>query len=335
MNSSPLVSVVVPVYKVEQYLHKCVESILRQTYRNLEIILIDDGSPDSCPDICDNYADKDSRVRVIHKENGGLSDARNAGLKIATGEWVSFVDSDDWVEPDFIATLLEVAQKNSADISVCAYTKVYDDKPGQKMAIGEQQKVMTSIEAMRDLLTYKKYGGVMTWNKLYKLSIFRDHNIEFPKGKIHEDNFTTYKTYYYANRIAYTDKPLLYYLQRSDSIMNRDFDDRRTYMIEAAEEVNEFVAEHNLPLIDEATFMLMSSIMQCLQALHTSGDRREYGNIETKLFDELISLGKKAKNNPYLRLKDKARLRLAKVPRAYRTLSLAFEEFHKIYIRSS
>lgn len=316
-----LVSVIVPIYKVENYIHKCIDSILRQSYKNLEIILVNDGSPDTCPQICDDYALKDSRIKVIHKENGGLSDARNAGLKIATGEWVSFVDSDDWVEPDFIATLLEVAQKNSADISVCAYTKVYDDKPSQEMTIGEQIKNMTSTEAMRDLLTYKKYGGVMTWNKLYKRSIFRDNSIEFPIGKIHEDNFTTYKTYYYANKIAYTDTPLVNYRQRDDSIMGQSFDTKRLHSIEAAREAADFVRSNEIPLTSEAQFAIMSSYMQTIRAIQESSNKSEYKELQQKLLYELSGLRSELDNNKYLRPKDKVRLTLAKYPFLYSLLN--------------
>ena len=119
MNNNPKISVIVPVYKVEKYLDRCVESIVNQTYKNLEIILVDDGSPDNCPVMCDEWAEKDERIRVIHKENGGLADARNAGMNIATGDYIGFVDSDDWIEPNMYEVLLKNALKYDADISRC------------------------------------------------------------------------------------------------------------------------------------------------------------------------------------------------------------------------
>ena len=135
MNSQPKISVIVPVYKVEKTLDKCVESIIGQTYKNLEIILVDDGSPDNCPAMCDGWAEKDSRIRVIHKENGGVSSARNAALDIATGDYIGFVDSDDWIEPEMYEFLYENSRKYSADISFCGTFYNYDD--GTQIVIGD------------------------------------------------------------------------------------------------------------------------------------------------------------------------------------------------------
>ena len=122
------ISVIVPVYKVEPYLRKCLDSIVNQTYRNLEIILVDDGSPDNCGRICDEYAERDKRIRVIHQKNGGVSSARNEGLKIASGDWIGWVDSDDWIEPDMFEYLLENAKKSKADIAVCSRKEWYKDR---------------------------------------------------------------------------------------------------------------------------------------------------------------------------------------------------------------
>ena len=122
-----LISVIVPIYNVEKYLERCVESIINQTYKNLEIILVDDGSPDNCPQMCDDYAKKDSRIKVVHKKNGGLSDARNAGMKVATGEYVSFIDSDDYISLDFYETLLETIVDNDSDIVECSVVKFYEN----------------------------------------------------------------------------------------------------------------------------------------------------------------------------------------------------------------
>ena len=123
-----LLSVIVPIYNVEDYLNRCVDSIINQTYKNLEIILVDDGSPDNCPQMCDDYAKKDSRIRVVHKENGGLSDARNAGMKVATGEYVSFIDSDDYISLDFYETLFQTMVDNDSDIVECSVVKFYENE---------------------------------------------------------------------------------------------------------------------------------------------------------------------------------------------------------------
>ena len=128
----PLISVIVPIYNVEKYLDRCVDSIINQTYKNLEIILVDDGSPDNCPQMCDDYAKKDSRIKVVHKENGGLSDARNVGMEVATGEYVSFIDSDDYISLDFYETLLETIVDNDSDIVECGVVKFYEDNSFDK-----------------------------------------------------------------------------------------------------------------------------------------------------------------------------------------------------------
>lgn len=322
----PLISVVIPVYKVEAYISECIDSVLEQTYHNLEIILVNDGSPDSCPQICDEYAKQDSRIKVIHKENGGLSDARNAGLEIATGKWVSFIDSDDWIEPEFISTLLDTAKSNDADISVCAYTKVYEGGSSVKISADEDLKVMSSTQAMQDLFTYKKYGGVMTWNKLYKTKIFIDNKIKFPVGKIHEDNFTTYKTYYYANKIAYIDTPLVNYRQRDDSIMGQSFDARRLHSIEASHEAVDFVKNNKIPLTQEVQFAVMSSYMQTIRSLQESNNKSEYRDLQKSLLKKLSDLKPILSNNPYLRAKDRFRLRLASTPALYTTLVSIYQK---------
>lgn len=221
--SKPLISVIVPIYHVEKYLNRCVDSIIGQTYTNLEIILVDDGSNDGCPAICDDYAKKDSRIRVIHKENGGLSDARNAGIKEARGEYLSFVDSDDYIHRDMYRILMDELQKADADVSICSYKYVYDGKPDETDERYESEypvEVMDGIKAQ-----HRYYNGdvklelTVAWNKLYKKELF--DNLCYPKGKIFEDEYTTYKALYRSNKVCYIDLPLYYYLQRSDSIIGK------------------------------------------------------------------------------------------------------------------
>lgn len=211
-----LISVIVPVFKVENYLNRCVDSILNQTYTNFELILVDDGSPDRCGQICDDYANKDSRVKVIHKENGGLSDARNAGIDIAVGEYYTFVDSDDWAHTDYLSILYYLLKDTSADISVCSYIRTDNEKV--KCDLNNTQIYeLTNLEALEFLCNSFYRQMVTAWGKLYHKSLFSD--IRFPVGKIHEDEFITYKLLYKAKKIALTTKQLLYYWQRPDSIM--------------------------------------------------------------------------------------------------------------------
>lgn len=215
--SSPLISIIVPVYKVELYLRRCLDSVVNQTYKNLEIILVDDGSPDNCPQICDEYAMKDNRIIVIHKENGGLSDARNAGLDICKGDFISFIDSDDWVEDDYISTLYELFS-DDIDIAVGNFQQFSKDNrffSPEKQAEG----VFSSNKILDEILSHKT-PYKLAWGKLFRKKLFK--TIRFPLGKIHEDEFTGYKPYCFSKYIACTDKVLYHYLRRSDSIMGKE-----------------------------------------------------------------------------------------------------------------
>lgn len=274
-----IISVVIPIYNVEKYLRQCVDSIIRQTYKNLEIILVDDGSPDGCPDICDQYALEDERIKVIHKTNGGLSDARNAALEIASGEWIVFVDSDDTVEPTFIETLLDTALKNEADIACCSYYKMYPD--GAKAAASKRldKAIFTGIEAVRDIFTAGTLCEHMAWNKIYKTALFKDNAIKYPVGKIHEDNFTTYKLFYFANKVAFVNRPLYNYLQRPDSIMGRKFDRRRLDVFEMVDECKAFFVNKGESLVNEI------ASMELLVALgvYSSYLQREGSDYESKM----------------------------------------------------
>ncbi len=214
-ENNPLISVIVPVYNVEPYLDRCLESIVNQTYRNLEIILVDDGSPDNCPAMCDAWAKKDSRIKVIHKENGGLSDARNAGMAIATGELMGFVDSDDWITSDFFLVLYLNMQKYQADISACDVHFSHGEV-SQKVPMNTVT-VHNSEQAICDILHGRGFRAV-AYNKLYRSEIIRGE--KYPVGKLHEDEFLTYRLLAKAERLTYVDKPMYCYFQRPGSIMN-------------------------------------------------------------------------------------------------------------------
>lgn len=200
----PLISVIVPIYDVEAYLDGCVASIMGQSYPHLEIILVDDGSPDLCGAMCDRWAEKDPRIRVVHKENGGLSDARNAGLTVATGEYVGFVDSDDSIDRDFYKILLERIEATGSDIACCEPEKdgQYDTRQALDALIGGNLRQVV-------------------WNKLYKRSVAAD--ILFPKGKCHEDEFWSYPVFARAKRVVSVDFPGYHYRQRPDSIMGKAY----------------------------------------------------------------------------------------------------------------
>lgn len=227
------ISVIVPVYKVEQYLRKCVDSIIKQTYSNLEIILIDDGSPDNCPIICDEYAMKDNRVVVIHKKNGGLSDARNVGIAKSTGKYITFVDSDDYIASDYIEYLYKLILSANGDVSIVLPQIFYDNQ--EQVAINNKKESIRIYDSKSALLTmlYQKKFDTSAWGKLYSKKIFED--VVFPVGNIYEDISTIYKTLLKSKVIVYSNQKKYYYLKRNDSIMGRSFKEKDMDYIYQAE----------------------------------------------------------------------------------------------------
>lgn len=233
-----LISVVVPIYNVEKYLNKCIEGLLNQDYSNLEIILVDDGSTDSSGKIVDEYKEKNKNIKVIHKENGGLSSARNAGLKEAIGKYIIFIDSDDWIDTKMISTLFNLIKENDADISICSFLRT-NGSDGAFKYTNPQIKTFTNKEALMQLYNDDCLTEfVVAWNKLYNIELFK--NIKYPEGKIHEDEFTTYKLLYNAKKIVYTNEKLYNYRITPNSIMNKAFNPNRLYVLEAFKERTEF-----------------------------------------------------------------------------------------------
>lgn len=211
VKNNPKVSIIVPVYRVERYLQNCVLSVMNQTYSNWELILVDDGSPDSCGQMCDDFANNDSRIKVIHKPNGGLSDARNAGLNIIRGEYISFLDSDDFWHTDYLRLMMKYAVENEAEIVQCGFVR------GAEMAF-------PNIELNENLQFYDNHSvfiqqaaKVIMWGKMYKSYLFE--GVRMPVGLINEDDWTTWKLYYKAQKIVVSNLPLYYYTQNPNSIM--------------------------------------------------------------------------------------------------------------------
>ncbi len=210
------ISIIVPVYNVEQYLKRCIDSILNQTFKNFELILVDDGSPDHCGAICDEYAQSDSRIRVIHKSNSGLSDARNAALKIAKGEFVTFVDSDDLIAPNCLQLLLEAALKNDSDIVISTKFKVFDNESTCENANIKKSFVVGCQKALEAVFCQNTRWEA--WGTLYKLCLFE--NKKFPKGKLYEDIATIPKIILSSKKVTFIDACVYYYFKRIGSIMD-------------------------------------------------------------------------------------------------------------------
>ena len=234
-----LITVIVPIYEVEKYLHRCVDSILAQTYTKLEVILVDDGSPDRCGEICDAYAKKDERVTVIHKENGGQSEARNLGLDIAHGDYIGFVDSDDWLELDMYEKLYEALIENHADLSMCGFNYIYKNKVVEKRIFN----TFTVIENDELIKKYFTEDTILSQpcNKLYKKELFEQ--IRYPVGKIFEDRYISLELFSNIERAVDIGEAKYNYLRRKGSIINRPFTPKFLTYIEIAENDKRFINE--------------------------------------------------------------------------------------------
>ena len=228
----PLISVIIPIYNVEPYLKECVDSVIAQSYKNIEIILVDDGSPDRCGEICDEYKKKDERIVVIHKENGGLSSARNAGLDICQGEYISFIDSDDYVSPYFIEILYKGVCFNNADVTTIIGAKQFlvgEDYRPQLASSSEECKIEKLDKKIAiEKLCYQTIANGVQY-RLYKKEIFKD--IRFPVGFVFEDVATTYKTFIAANRMSIIDADIYAYRVRKDSIVRMKFSEKKMVVI--------------------------------------------------------------------------------------------------------
>ncbi len=259
MNS--IVSVVVPIYKVEKYIHRCIDSLLCQTYTYLDIILVIDGSPDRCGEIAEEYARKDRRIKVIHKENGGLSDARNAGMRVAIGEYTVFLDSDDWLEPTMIEELLRCSLEHQADLVQSAFYYAYDDKllfDSKNYSDDGSTLLLSNQEAMYELIRNDKVKN-FAWGKLYRTELIKD--IPFKKGVLFEDVFWAHQVMKRVNTFVLLHKPLCHYYQRSDSIVST-YSIRNLDILTGLKERLEFVKKHYPHYQNEAyKSILQNSLM--------------------------------------------------------------------------
>lgn len=265
MEQDILISVIVPVYNVEEYLPRCVDSILTQPYQNLEIILVEDGTKDSSGMICDEYAAKDPRIRVIHKENGGLSSARNAGIDIARGEYFAFLDSDDWIEPDFYERMLALAKKYDTKL-VCAGRYDVDSRTGKK-TVGlcpPREEVISAGELVKRIFTWDNIDSA-AWDKLYHRSLFAE--IRYPVGKIVEDVPVTYRLVLLAERAAMCDKPLYNYYHRPGSITTASISDKTFHYTDHTAAVYADIREHHPELADYARYLRVRGIVYAMQSI--------------------------------------------------------------------
>ncbi|WML45816.1 glycosyltransferase [Neobacillus sp. PS3-40] len=256
----PKVSIVVPIYKVEKYLNRCLDTIVNQTYTNLEIILVDDGSPDNCGKIADEYAQNDCRIKVNHKKNGGLSSARNSGMELATGDFTLFVDSDDWLEKNMIEKMLNISNEFKADVVQSAFYYAYDDHFLFDNRFYQKESppiVLDNKSLMAELVVNERVKN-FAWGKLYKMNVIKD--IPFKEGVLFEDVFWAHKVMHRVNTYVILNQPLCYYFQRSDSIVTT-YTPKNLDMILGLKERQCFIEEHYKELSIQANKVLLNNIL--------------------------------------------------------------------------
>lgn len=276
----PTISVIVPVYKVEAYLDRCVESILAQTFKDFELILVDDGSPDNCPAMCDAWAEKDSRIKVIHKENGGLSDARNVGFEASCGEWISFIDSDDYVHANMLQALYNAVQAHGVKVSTCGFAATAGEP------LEDNPDLTANLWSAEDFYVQRNVNATVAWGKLYHRSVV----LPYPKGKLHEDEFVTYRILFACENIAVLDAPLYGYYQNPTGIMGSTWNPKRLDRLEAIQKQIAFFKESGYTHIyKRAIHFFLTDISIHVRAIDNLSPSDTYIAIKK----QLIKLGKK------------------------------------------
>ena len=282
-----MISVIVPIYNVEKYLRECVDSIINQTYRDLEIILVDDGSPDGCGRICDEYAQKDHRIRVVHKKNGGLSDARNAGIEIAMGEYYVFVDSDDVIHPQMIEILYQTLLSEKSDMAICKFSEIEESENVTFTHIEKACEIdcFAKDDIMRQLWD-RNLITVVAWNKIYRAQLFQ--HIRYPVGRVHEDEFVIHRILQQCKRIVYINEPLYYYRKRSSSIMGTIKEENIRNGLEAYEDRILFLTEQKyFRAATDAKLQMMHMIVKYRKKIKKSSKSDEIKKYMQMRFSEL------------------------------------------------
>ena len=295
-----LVSVIVPVYNVEKYVERCLQTLIRQTYQNIEIIIVDDGSPDRSGAICDEMAQHDTRIRTIHQANQGLSGARNTGIEAANGEYLVFVDSDDWVSVEMVEVLYDLLQRTDAQIAACG-TEICSDSGHMAYYSDdlEEIRVYTREEAMRELLDDRLIRNV-TWNKLYRKELF--DVVRFPVGMIFEDIATTYRTLDLTERVAYCGRPLYCYYKSEESIIRSPFSAKKFDKVTALKMRAEFYKSHYPELAGKASETYVKSALNSLVGSYGQNELNKY---RQKVRTELLGW---LKENPEGQMSSKDRI---------------------------
>lgn len=304
MIKNPLISVIIPIYNVEKYLPDCIDSILKQSYKNLEIILVDDGAIDSCGSICDCYACKDNRIVVIHKVNGGLSDARNVGLDQAHGEYIAFVDSDDYIESDMISELYDACRSHNADIAVCGRKQVWENGTSNPMFCVDRIIEYSSEQAIEQILINGTIDSA-AWDKLYRVDLFDD--MRYPVGVLHEDiNFTS-RLFYKTNKVVKIPYIGYNYRMRMGSITKQGFKPQKMDLFYQTQKIYEFVGRYLPELKGQAEKFYCFNLTN-LMTLLIQTEKNEYMLEKLTIKKKSLLALKKNMCNRHISLKDKIRM---------------------------
>lgn len=299
-----LISVIVPVYNVEKYLNRCVDSILLQTYKNLEIILVDDGSTDSSGNICDEYAKKDNRIQVIHKVNGGLSSARNAGLDIVNGKYISFIDSDDYIKNDMIESLYTACINEKVSITCCGRFDVYEKKIIKSFVLKKPVKLCLT-EVLGRLLLWDGLDSAAC-DKLFKAELFE--KVRFPVGKICEDMAIMYIVFENAGEVFHIASPKYYYVHRKNSITTSDFSEKNLDLFEVANTIYKHVVSNYKDLEKKADYFYILCLFSLLSKIYKSDAIDCYKEIFCDIKFKIKKMTKKIFFNKYLKIRTKLRI---------------------------
>lgn len=325
VSEKPLISVIVPIYKVEKYLDRCIQSIINQTYKNLEIILVDDGSPDNCPKMCDEWAKKDKRIKVIHKENGGLSDARNNGIETSNGEYLTFIDSDDYVDQEYVLSMVKRILNDNSDMVISSHKVIFDN--GNIIDKATNERCCLNSETILERMLYDNGIDVSAWAKLYKKSLFDD--IKFPIKRLYEDSATTYKLIDKSSKISINYISNYNYIIRNNSISQCDFNLKKMDLILSTEEMCSFISSKYPKLEKACNRRLMYAYLSTLSQLALSNTR--FKNVEKKLMNYI-------KTNRKIVLKDKKipkrdRLGLISTMFGFKFYKFIWRSYKKIFKR--
>lgn len=267
-ETMPLVSVIIPVYNVQDYLEECVQSVQDQTYPNVEIILVDDGSTDKSGALCDELAAKDGRIHVIHKENGGLSDARNAGLKLAEGEYIAFVDSDDILNTEAIEVLEALCEQTGADVAIGQTEPFLEQVSSQSEKKEAKTEKVSYEEALRRMFLHQQIGHE-AWGKLYRRALWQ--TMTFPEGLLYEDYATIYAVIAQCRMVAICYRPLYYYRVRSGSIMHSGIQEKNLVLLDVSENVTHWIEQWVPQVQEEARYLQMVTYLKVMKGILDKG----------------------------------------------------------------